>query len=194
MSKGTLDFYGANAAQYVCHGSVNPRLNSFLARLPKGGTILELGSGSGADAKAMLDAGFRIDPTDGSRELAHEAEKLLGQPVRQMLFGELEAERAYDGVYACASLLHAPRKELPDIISRIHRSLKTGGYVWASFKGGQQEGLDTFGRYYNYFSEIELKDIWSGNGEWSILEHENWQGSGYDKVATDWHSITARRK
>ncbi len=193
MSKNTLDFYAANAAEYVLHGTVNPRLNSFLERLPAGGTILELGTGSGVDAKAMLAAGFRVDATDGSGELAHEAEKLLGQPVRQMLFNQLEADQAYDGVYASASLLHAPREDLPDIISRIHRSLKVGGYVWASFKGGQQEGLDGLGRYYNYFSASELKQIWSTNGAWSSLEHESWLGSGYDKLPTEWHSIMAKR-
>lgn len=194
MSKNTLDFYAANAAEYVLHGTVNPRLNSFLERLPAGGTILELGTGSGVDAKTMMAAGFRVDATDGSGELAHEAEKLLGQPVRQMLFNQLEADQAYDGVYASASLLHAPREDLPDIISRIHRSLKVGAYVWASFKGGQQEGLDGLGRYYNYFSASELKQAWSTNGAWSSLEHESWLGSGYDQLPTEWHSIMAKRQ
>ncbi|HBF31396.1 class I SAM-dependent methyltransferase [Rhizobium sp.] len=194
MNNKTLAFYAANAAEYVSHGTVNPRLNSFLERLPHGGTILELGTGSGVDAKAMLNAGFRVDATDGSGELAQEAEKLLGQPVRQMLFTELKAEKIYDGIYANASLLHAPRTDLPDIISRIHRSLKIGGYVWASFKGGQQEGLDGLGRYYNYLSESELNQLWSSNGQWASLEHERWLGSGYDKLPTEWHCIIARRQ
>lgn len=194
MNNKTLEFYSANAVEYVSHGTVNPRLNSFLERLPAGGTILELGTGSGVDAKAMLNAGFRVDATDGSGELAQQAEKLLEQPVRQMLFNELEADQLYDGVYASASLLHASRADLPDIISRIHRSLKIGGYVWASFKGGQQEGLDGLGRYYNYFSESELKQVWSSNGAWSNLEHESWHGSGYDKLPTEWHCIIARRQ
>lgn len=194
MSKNTLDFYAANAAEYVLHGKVNPRLNSFLERLPAGGTILELGTGSGVDAKTMMAAGFRVDATDGSGELAHEAAKLLGQPVRQILFNQLEADQAYDGVYASASLLHAPREDLPDIISRIHRSLKVGGYAWASFKGGQQEGLDGLGRYYNYFSASELKQVWSTNGAWSSLEQESWLGSGYDQLPTEWHSIMAKRQ
>ncbi|MBB4954138.1 SAM-dependent methyltransferase [Agrobacterium vitis] len=194
MNNKTLEFYATNAATYVSHGTVNPRLNSFLDRLPPGGTILELGTGSGVDAKAMLNAGFRVDATDGSSELAQEAEKLLGQPVRQMLFNQLDAVQAYDGVYANASLLHAARTDLPDIISRIHRSLKMGGYVWASFKGGQQEGLDGLGRYYNYLSASELKQLWSHNGQWSTLEHESWLGSGYDKLPTEWHYIIAKRQ
>jgi cyclopropane fatty-acyl-phospholipid synthase-like methyltransferase len=194
MNNKTLEFYATNAATYVAHGTVNPRLNSFLKRLSPGGTVLELGTGSGVDAKAMLNAGFRVDATDGSGELAREAEKLLKQPVRQMLFNELDANQAYDGVYACASLLHAARADLPDIISRIHQSLKVGGYVWASFKGGQHEGLDGLGRYYNYLSESELKHLWSSNGEWASLEHERWLGSGYDKLPTEWHSITAKRQ
>lgn len=194
MNNKTLDFYAENAAKYVSHGTVNPRLSSFLQHVPAGGTILELGTGSGVDAKAMLTAGFCVDATDGSRELADEAEKLLGQPVRQMLFTELDADQAYDGIYASASLLHASRVDLPDIISRIHRALKIGGCVWASFKGGQHEGLDGLGRYYNYLSESELKQLWSSSGQWAGLTHETWLGSGYDQLPTEWHAIMATRQ
>ena len=108
----TLKFYADNAAAYVQHaGRPTPQLAGFLARLPAGGTVLELGTGNGRDAAAMLAAGFAVTPSDASPELASEAESRLGAPVRIMAFHELDDVGVYDGVWACACLLHAPRDE-----------------------------------------------------------------------------------
>ena len=96
MSSDTLGFYANNAAAYAAHSNVNPRLESFLNLVRPTGLVLELGTGSGQDAKAMLEQGFDVDPTDGSGELAAEASRLLNRPVRQMLFHELEAVERYD--------------------------------------------------------------------------------------------------
>lgn len=189
----TLDFYAANAATYVTDGAVNPRLAAFLALLPPGGRVLELGTGSGADAGAMLAAGFDVDPTDGSLELAAEAEKRLGRPVRHLLFQALDAEAEYDGIYASATLLHARRSEMPEVIARLCRALKPGGVLWASFKGGGAAGLDSLGRYYNYLDAGELRALWSGAG-WTGLAIESWQGSGYDRQPTEWHAVTVRKQ
>jgi SAM-dependent methyltransferase len=193
MSSETLDFYANNAAAYAARSSVNPRLESFLKLVRPSGLILELGTGSGQDAKAMLEQGFDVDPTDGSGELAAEAALLLKRPVKQMLFHELEAVARYDAIYASASLLHANRSDLPDIVRRMHRALKPGGCLWASFKDGPGEGYDALGRYYNYMSADEIVSFWNSNASWNVVSSESWEGSGYDLAPTLWHSIIARR-
>ncbi len=60
-----------------------------------------------------------------------------------MKFNELDAVEAYDGIYACASLTHARRNELPSILAKIRAALVDGGVVWASFKTGAQEDEDS---------------------------------------------------
>lgn len=188
----TLDFYAANAAAYVTDGKVNPRLPAFLALMPAGGRVLELGTGSGADAEAMLREGFDVDPTDGSPELAAEATRRLGRPVRQLRFEDIAAEAAYDGIYASATLLHARRDGLPAIVRRLHRALRPHGVVWASFKGGSAEGFDRLGRYYNYVDADDLRRLFAE--DWTGVAIETWQGSGYDRQPTQWHAVTARRQ
>jgi hypothetical protein len=74
----------------------------------------------------MLEKGFDITPTDGSAELARQAEKLIGRPVMVMRFQDLQATDEFDGVWAEASLLHVPRAELPDVFAGIHSALKPG--------------------------------------------------------------------
>lgn len=148
----TLRFYAENAATYATHvtSPTGARLDAFLAKIPAGGSILELGCGNGRDAAHMLSLGFDVEASDGTPELAAEAEKRLGRKVRILRFEDLDALSAYDGIWACASLLHVPADTLVDVLARIRRALRPGGIFTASFKAGSGEGRDDFGRYYNY--------------------------------------------
>ncbi|KJF73527.1 MULTISPECIES: bifunctional 2-polyprenyl-6-hydroxyphenol methylase/3-demethylubiquinol 3-O-methyltransferase UbiG [Rhizobium/Agrobacterium group] len=190
----TIGFYTDNAGAYTSRGQAPDRLHleKFLARLPDGATILELGCGGGQDSEFMLAAGFDVRPTDGTPEIAKEAELRLGIPVATLLFEDIRDVAAYDGVWANACLLHVPRPSLPGIIGRIHTALKQGGVFYASFKAGEAEGRDAFGRYYNYPSKAWLEDLYRHFG-WASLEIEARQGSGYDKLPTDWLHVTATK-
>ncbi len=93
---------------------------------------------------------------DGSIELCKIASEQLGHPVRCQRFEELDDEAIYDGVWACASLLHLPTPVLKDAIYRVERALKPGGYFYVSFKYGTYEG-ERDGRYFNDFTLQELE-------------------------------------
>lgn len=190
----TLRFYADNAATYAQHVTTptGKQLSAFLALLPSGGKILELGCGNGRDAAHMLSLGFDVDATDGTPELAAEAERRIGQPVRILRFEQLDAITAYDGIWACASLLHAPAGDLVDILSRIHRALRPDGIFTASFKAGNGEGHDSLGRYFNYPSTEHLRADYASAG-WRDVVLETRMGSGYDAKATEWLWLTARR-
>jgi SAM-dependent methyltransferase len=190
MTNETLRFYAENAATYATRTGrgIPPQLPQFLARLPSEAKLLELGTGGGQDALYMIEQGFSVTPTDGSPELAAEASRLLGLPVRTMLFEDLEDTNAFDAVYANACLLHAPRESLPAILIRIHRALKPGGLFWASYKSGDAEGEDKFGRYYNYVSKAELRSAYAA-AHWQSLSISTWHGSGYDDLPTPWLGV-----
>ena len=190
----TLKFYADHAAAYVQHATApTPQLAGFLAQLPAGGTVLELGSGNGRDAAAMLAAGFDVTPSDASPELAAEAEARLGRPVRVMAFNELDETAVYDGVWACAALLHAPRDELTGDLARIFRALKPGGLLTASFKAGGSEGRDTLGRYYNYPDAAQLREHLLAAADWASIDISENLGSGYDNQPTHWLWADARK-
>lgn len=188
----TLAFYATEAGAYADRprGVDGARLDPFLAKLPAGAAILELGCGGGQDSQAMLARGFDVTPTDGSAELAREAGKRLGSPVRVLLFGDLDEKDSYHGVWANACLLHVPRRDLPGIIRRIHAALRPGGVFYASFKARSREGRDRFQRYYNYPSPAWLREVY-GALQWSSVEIETDIGSGYDREPTNWLHVTA---
>ncbi|SCB08200.1 class I SAM-dependent methyltransferase [Rhizobium hainanense] len=190
----TSSFYTDNAALYAARDRNLPRkrLDAFLDALPAGAPILELGCGGGQDAAYMLSRGFDVTPTDGSAELAREAESRIGRPVRIMRFEALDATEAFGGVWAEASLLHVPRSVLPDVFDRILRALKKGGIFHASFKAGEAEGHDKFGRYYNYPSAAWLEAMLSAGG-WKDIIMTEADGGGFDGEPTRWLHVKARK-
>lgn len=190
----TLSFYDREAAAYAASGpgGTSRLLGAFLARLSPGARVLELGSGRGHDAAAMLAAGFEVDASDGSVGLAAEATRRLGRAVRVIRFDELEAVEEYDAVWAAACLLHVPRDGLPDVLARVRRALRPNGLHFASFKTGTAEGRDRFGRLFNRFSAAELMGLYEAGG-WTVVTVEEYAGGGYDGEPSPWVAITVRK-
>lgn len=189
----TLRFYSAEAPGYVSSGKdlVNRRLRGFLDLLPPGASVLELGCGGGRDAETMIAAGFEVHPTDGTPEIARQAEERLGRAVKVMRFDELDAENAYDAVWASASLLHVPRPALPGVLALVFMALKPGGLHFASYKGGGAEGRDLHGRYYNYPSRCDLEAAYRESAAWQIESVEEYVGGGYDGRQGPWLAVVA---
>jgi SAM-dependent methyltransferase len=188
----TLGFYAAEAEVYAGRARRlgEARLQRFAGLLPTGSKVLELGCGGGQDSQALLALGLDVTPTDGSPELAAEAQKRLGRPVSVLLFEDLVAEAAFDGIWANACLLHVPRPALPGILAKVHRALRPGGAFYASFKAGEAEGRDRFGRYYNYPDADWLRSAY-GDARWSSLDIQEDLGGGYDQEPTRWLHATA---
>jgi SAM-dependent methyltransferase len=187
----TARFYTENAAAYAAKSAPNTlHLDRFLASLKPGAAILELGCGSGRDSAVMIARGFDLTPTDGTPEMAGEASKYLGRPVGVLRFSDIDAVSAFDGVWANACLLHAPRAELAGILAGIHTALRHGGVFYASFKADEAEGHDALGRYYNYPSRAWLAAAY-GASPWASVDIDEIQGSGYDSQPTDWLHVLA---
>ncbi len=187
--QATLDFYAREAELYAARYSVSDELKPFLLRLPSRGRVLELGCGGGQDSGAMLAAGFDVLPTDGSPELARQAEMRLGRPVKVLLFEDINFVAEFDGVWANACLLHVPKRALPEVCQRIHRALRPGGLLYASFKTGATETVDRFGRYYNNPDPAFLQAA-LGPG-WLSVDMAQRSGHGYYNLPADWLHVFA---
>jgi SAM-dependent methyltransferase len=146
----TLQYYDGHAAEYAesTRGAdMKYAYERFQFYLPKEGKILDLGCGSGRDALYFKNLGFEVDAADGSAEMVKQAAEWTGLPVRQMDFSELDARQEYQGIWACASLLHCRREELDAIIEKMLDALVWEGVFYASFKFGDFEGMRD-GRWY----------------------------------------------
>jgi SAM-dependent methyltransferase len=194
VDEQTLQFYRSNAQSYADWAKApSTRLRGFLALLPPGGSILELGCGAGNHSAVMLEAGFAVRATDGSPEMAAIASRCLGHPVEAMLFHELNEREACDGVWASACLLHVPRDELAGILTRIHRALKPSGVFYASFKIGEGHGRDNLGRYYNYPSPEWLQATYAAAGEWNSLTSDTSVIQSFDETPANMLHLVVRK-
>lgn len=138
----TLDYYNSNADQFFAstiEADISELRNRFIQYFKQGDYILDLGCGSGRDTKAFLDKGFRVDAIDGSEELCKKASEYTGIRVKHQYFQDINEEEKYDGIWACASLLHVAYDELTDVFTRIHKALKTNGIFYMSFKLGDSD-------------------------------------------------------
>lgn len=157
----TLDYYNSNAKDFVS-GTVDVAFTDiqdiFLEYIPDGGKVLDFGCGSGRDTKYFLSKGYDVEATDGSEELCKIASEYTGVKVKQMLFEELDEVEKYDGVWACASLLHVEKKLLPEIMKKIVSATTMGGTVYMSFKYGDFEGVRN-GRFFTYLTEESFREI-----------------------------------
>jgi len=116
---------------------------------------------SGAAAGVMqrlLLAGRIVEALDGSQELCRIASEYLGMDVRNMMFQDFEETEAYDGLWACASILHLTYEEIMDVMKRIHGALKPQGVFYTTFKYGTFEG-ERDGRYYTDFEEKKMERL-----------------------------------
>jgi SAM-dependent methyltransferase len=190
----TIAFYQERAPHWVFHSGErhSHQLDAFLDRLPSGAAVLELGCGGGRDAARIRERGFVIDATDATPALVARANQAFDLGARMMAFDELDAESAYAGVWAHASLLHCPRAALPDVLARIHRALTSGGWHFASFKLGESEGRDLFGRLHNFPSSEWLIAAYEQAG-FVIEAQETYAGKASDGTQRDWIDLTVRK-
>lgn len=159
--KSTLDYYNHKAIEFVS-GTVEVEFtkmqDTFLQYVPAGGKILDFGCGAGRDTKYFLSKGYIVEATDGSEELCKIASAYTGIAVKKMLFHELNKVEEYDGIWACASILHVAKQELPAIIQKMADAVKSNGVVYMSFKYGEFEGVKN-GRYFTYLTEEAFEKL-----------------------------------
>lgn len=158
----TSAYYRSNAATY-CKETIDYKLQDiysrFLEFIPEKGHVLDLGCGSGRDSKVFKDAGYVVTAMDASNDVATYAEKTIGQPVLVSSFQDMSFSGEFDGVWACASLLHCPRTQITNVLYRVAKSLKPNGVAYISFKWGNDETIDDKGRYFNNYTLESIHDL-----------------------------------
>ena len=157
----TIYYYNTNAQDFI-NGTLSVDFssiqNTFLNLLPVGAAILDFGCGSGRDTKYFLDHGYQVTAVDGSAELCKAASEYTGISVKQMLFEDLDEVEKYDGIWACASILHVKKAELPGILRKMSAATKLNGIIYVSFKYGDFEG-ERNGRYFTDMTEDSMAQL-----------------------------------
>jgi 2-polyprenyl-3-methyl-5-hydroxy-6-metoxy-1,4-benzoquinol methylase len=155
----TTHYYNQFAAEFfnsTVGVDMTPIHQRFLARLKPGVHILDAGCGSGRDAKAFADLGFRVTAFDASTELSRLATAHCGFEVSVQRIEDLIEVGQYEAIWCCASLLHIPVVGIPDALDRLWRALRPGGILYVSFKNGTGERIES-GRRFTDADEAALR-------------------------------------
>lgn len=144
----------------------------FVSLIPSSARILDAGCGPGRDCEYFVKQGLMVIGVDLSIKLLDIAKKrvpkasFLKQDLRMLDF----PLSSFDGIWACASLHHLKRDEVPNVLQRFNQLLKSGGILFISVKEGNGEedvveplssGLP---RHFIYYSEHELRILLSKAG------------------------------
>ena len=189
----TIEVYNAQTLDYakmVQSDVPNPQLDAFLAQLPAGGDVLDLGCGPGHAAARMCDNGFAVTATDASPEMAAMARAQFGLTIRVASFADLRDDAAFDGVWASFSLLHAPKSDIPGHLAAIHRALRPGGLLCIGLKTGEGEARDRLGRFYAYYSDAEITGL-LGTAGFTVTARATGAGKGLEGTIAPWIVLIA---
>jgi len=201
----TVRSYDAVAAEYAAEAAAMPEwvakeIDAFASGLGGSGRVLEIGSGGGRDALALEKRGLSVRCTDVSRgfvdllrERGFEADLL--DPLTDDLVDPQRPGTAYDGIWACACLIHVSRQDLQIVLGRLAKATRTGGRLHASVREGDGEAVSTHGggaaprRYVEtYWREPALRAAHADAG-WIVSEVRRYVGRPDDR----WLSVRATR-
>jgi SAM-dependent methyltransferase len=192
--KETLRVYDAKAADYAklidSDTTENPYLERFIARLPTGGRVLDLGCGPGLAATRMANAGLQVDAMDGSAEMVAMAAQHDGVTAWQATFDQITGTDIYDGIWANFCLLHASKEAMPHHLAAMVTALKPGGAFHIGMKLGSGSQRDAIGRLYSYYSEPELIALLGAAGL-TAGETDHGRTVGLDGTEADWIVVAA---
>jgi len=140
---------------------------NFLATLQQKAkrSLLEIGAGSGKDAKYFQDRGMQVVCTDLSTEMAR-LSKQKRLRVCLMDFTRLAfSPRSFDVVYALNCLLHVPKAELVDVLLGIRAILRPDGLFYMGVYGGydfegvwEDDGYEPR-RFFAFYTDEHLQAV-----------------------------------
>lgn len=181
--KKTVDYYDQSAKEWnAAHGGEDgsywlSEMQKFHSLLPSG-RVLEIGSGSGKDAKALIEMGYEYTGTDASQGLIEVAQERNPNATFQhkSVFDLDYPENSFDGFWTAATLLHIPKDRIDDALASIRKPVKVKGIGFISMKQGDGEKEDTnTGRWFSYYSQDEFAEVLLKNG-FEIKDKEVRQG------------------
>jgi 2-polyprenyl-3-methyl-5-hydroxy-6-metoxy-1,4-benzoquinol methylase len=105
-----------------------------------------------------MNKGYSVTALVPSDEMMRLSTELTGQKTLKMRFNEINFKSEYDGIWACASLLHVGKTEIDDVLDRLTKSLKPKGILFGSFKYGDAEVMRD-DRLFNSYTEETLKNL-----------------------------------
>ena len=144
MDEETKLFYNLtaeeNANEWYENCMLMPSIEEFVSLLPEKPRVLDLGCGGGYESMRLTNAGAQVVGVDFSEESIRIATERCPEVQFELMdFRQLDGEKLgkFDGVFACASLIHISQEELPGVFAQMRNILNPNGFVIAIVREGE---------------------------------------------------------
>lgn len=150
-------------------------MEEFIERLPKEGSVLEIGSAHGRDARYLRNKGLLVTCTD---VIPQALEELKASGFTATLYDFRDKPKpewlhAFDGIFAKAVYLHATQEVFEASLDMLSFCLRDGGIFCLTFKLGEGEEIETDKlvgeRYFKYYNEEALRHIINNHKQYTFL-------------------------
>lgn len=192
----TLAYYNQNADAFI-EGTQNADMSEqyrfFLKNLSPGGKLLDLGCGSGRDSAYFSSLGFEVTAVDGSEELCKRVKENYGIEALCVNFEDISFGAEFDAIWACASLLHVEKANMPKVLSKVSAALKSGGILYASFKYGSSERVSN-GRFFNDYTERDIGTLLTPESQLMLLEYWITEDVRPERCGERWLNLIAKKQ
>ena len=171
--EATIKYYDDHAEDYELSTAgikLTEQWEAFTSRLTAKGKVLDVGCGGGRDILHFQQLGFTVEALEPTPKLARIAREKTNATIHELSVLELTARCRYDGVWACASLLHLPAAEIKAAINKLSVATKHGGYIYISLKEGADEIRKPDGRLFTSFTEDGLNEISNELGSLQVIK------------------------
>jgi|688.fasta_scaffold53312_4 2-polyprenyl-3-methyl-5-hydroxy-6-metoxy-1,4-benzoquinol methylase len=176
----TRESYQSTAEEFarnVLELAPTESIQRFYHMLPSDGKILDMGCGSGRDAKIFTEMGLSVLGVDISSNLLGIAKQHA--PLAEFQIMDIEnlsfPPSTFHGIWAACSLSHVPKKLFPHVLGKIHLMLKHNGYFYLTLRQGVGEFLEkdlrygNFEKFWSFFEEQEIQDLMQSS-HFEVLE------------------------
>jgi len=154
----TIQSYEASARDYDAIVADHPppeiedALRRMVALVPAGGSVLEVGSGTGRDADFVESLGVIVRRTDATQAfLDLQAERGKQGALLNVVSDPLGGP--YDAILAMAVLIHVDRAQIAPVLHKVFDALAPGGAFLAGMRIGEGE---TNGDYQTVYWDRDL--------------------------------------
>ena len=157
-----MKYYQEKYKEYIestINSDMTDLLNWFESYIPIGSQrIMDLGFGSGRDSLYFQGKGYDVCSIDPEVAFCCHGKEIGLKDVRNMKAEDICFQEEFDGIWACASLLHIKKEKLFDVFEKCYKALKMDGVMYCSFKYGDFEGVRDE-RYYVDFKEESFLEL-----------------------------------
>lgn len=191
----SIDYYNRYAVPYfeeTAELDMEEIIRPFIELLPENAEVLDLGCGSGRDTVTLVENGFYVTAMDGSEEMCRLAEVHTDQDVLHMTYEEMDFDDVFDGIWACASLVHLTEDEMKSVMKKLVCALQKGGVLYFSVHKGERDGMYN-GRYFRDYTKRELLTLLERFEELELLNIWTTQDVRSGKADGQWLNVLVRK-